>query len=380
MSFSKINAWLHLWLGLVSGLIVFFVSVTGCILVFEEDIKLLTRPYMHAEAPVNMPLLPPSVLAEAAEKQLPGFRAASIRYMGPGRAAEVYFRSDSVVYVHPYTAKVKAIADQEDFFHEITEGHTALWLPRKVGHAVVTYATLIFTILLITGMILWWPKKWNRHNIRIAFTILWTGKFKRVNYDLHNVLGFYTLPVALIIAYSGLFMGLGWVAKSAYWVASGGQSIPAYYEPHSDTMLTATGTPLTMIDQAWEKSIKELSSPRSEVLIIGIPDSKEEAVYVYTNTEGPRYQVHYFDQVSGALLKGTGTDVTPYSEANGGDQIRRLNYSLHVGSIWGFPSKIIYFLASFVAASLPVTGFYIWWGKKKKKKTSPRKKMSEAEI
>lgn len=380
MSFSKINAWLHLWLGLVSGLIVFFVSVTGCILVFEEDIKLLTRPYMHAEAPVNTPLLPPSVLAEAAEKPMAGLRAASIRYMGPGRAAEVYFRSDSVVYVHPYTAKVNAIADHEDFFHEITEGHTALWLPRKVGHMVVTYATLVFTILLITGMILWWPKKWNRHNIRNAFTILWTGKFKRINYDLHNVLGFYTLPVALIIAYSGLFMGLGWVSKSAYWVASGGKSTPTYYEPHSDTTLIATGTPLTMIDQVWEKSIKELSSPRSEVLIIGIPDSKEEAVYVYTNTEGPRYQVHYFDQVSGALLHGTGTDVTPYSEANGGDQIRRLNYSLHVGSIWGFPSKIIYFLASFVAASLPVTGFYIWWGKKKKKKTSPQKKTREVAI
>jgi uncharacterized iron-regulated membrane protein len=380
MSFSKINAWLHLWLGLVSGLIVFFVAITGCILVFEDDIKLLTRPYLHAEVPANMPLLPPSVLAAAAGKQMPGLKATNIRYIGPGKTAEVSFRSDSIVYVHPYTAQVTAIADHEDFFHEITEGHTSLWLPPKAGRMVVTYATLIFTILLITGMVLWWPKKWNRHNIRNAFTILWTGKFKRVNYDLHNVLGFYTIPVTLIIAYSGLFMGLGWVAKSAYWVASGGQAMPVYYEPPSDTTLAGSGNALTIVDQVWERSIRELSSPFSEALIIGIPDEKNESIYVYTNTEGPRYQVHYFDQVSGALLKGTGTDVTPYSKANGGDQLRRLNYSLHVGSIWGLPSKLIYFLASFVAASLPVTGFYIWWGKKKKKKTPPRKKEQAVAI
>ena len=112
-------------------------------------------------------------------------------------------------------------------------------------------------------------------------------------------------------------------------------------------------------------------------MIIGIPDSKDESVYVYTNTEGPRYQVHYFDQVSGAKLKGTGVDVTPFSEANGGDQIRRLNYSLHVGSIFGISSKIVYFIASFIAASLPVTGFYIWWGKRKKKPSKkPRNKMA----
>jgi uncharacterized iron-regulated membrane protein len=368
MSFSKVNAWLHLWLGLISGLIVFIVAVTGCILVFEDDIKELTRPYLHASAPADSPLLPPSVLAVAAEKQMGKLKAGSITYHGRSLAASVTFHADSVVYIDPHTAIVTAIVGHEDFFHEVETGHTSLWLPHKIGTTLVTYATLVFTVLLISGMILWWPKKWNKKNIRNAFTILWKGKFKRVNYDLHNVLGFYTLPVALIIALSGLFMGLGWFSGSVYWLASGGKSMPVYYEPLSDTTITAKAGATPMVDQIWLRAIHELADGKSEHLIISIPDEKEDAIYVYTNTEGPRYQVHYFDQTTGVKLKGTGTDVDRFQDANTGDQLRRLNYSLHVGSIWGLSSKMGWFIASFIAASLPVTGFYIWWGKKRKKR------------
>lgn len=380
MSFSKINAWLHLWLGLISGLIVCFVSITGCMLVFEEDIKAWLQPYRNAVAAPGTPVLPPSRLVAAAEKVMPGMTARSVVYKTPGGAAEVSFHSDTVVYVNPYTAVVTGLADHEDFFHEVAEGHTSLWLPPKIGRAVVLYSTLIFALLLITGIILWWPKKWNRHNIRNSFSIMWKAKFKRVNYDLHNVLGFYTLPVALVMALSGIFMGLGWFSQSVYWIASGGKSMPVYYQPPSDTTLTATTHPLKVIDQIWGRAVNELADNKSTAMIVGIPDSKDESVYVYTNTEGPRYQVHYFDQVSGAKLKGTGVDVTRYQDANGGDQVRRLNYSLHVGSIWGIPSKIIYFIASLVAASLPVTGFYVWWGKRKKKTSKTKKQYSSTPL
>lgn len=368
MKFSKINAWLHLWLGLISGIIVFIVSITGCILVFEHDLKDLLYPYRKAAITNNGAMLPPSALISAAEKAMGGMPARSIEYRLPGKTTQVNFQSDSIVYVNPYTAEVAAVVDHEDFFHEVEEGHVNLWLPRKIGTRIVTYATLIFTILLITGMVLWWPKKWNRHNIRNAFTILWKGKFKRVNYDLHNVLGFYTLPVALIIAYSGLYMGFGWLSRSVYTVASGGKSMPAYYEPPSDTTMAAAGSRWAVLDGIWRQCVNELADKKSPAVLIGTPPGKNASVYAYTNMEGAYYQAHYFDQYSGKKLQGGGVDVMPFSEANGGDKLRRLNYSLHVGSIWGIPSKILFFLGSLVAASLPVTGFYIWWGKKKKKK------------
>lgn len=50
---------LHLWLGMASGLIVFVIAITGCILAFEQEIKNVTQPYRFAEAPVNGKLLLP---------------------------------------------------------------------------------------------------------------------------------------------------------------------------------------------------------------------------------------------------------------------------------------------------------------------------------
>lgn len=57
-----------------------------------------------------------------------------------------------------------------------------------------------------------------------------------------------------------------------------------------------------------------------------------------------------------------------FKDAVAADKIIRMNYDLHTGAIWGFPGKILMFFASLVAASLPVTGIYIWWGRKYKKK------------
>jgi len=53
------------------------------------------------------------------------------------------------------------------------------------------------------------------------------------------------------------------------------------------------------------------------------------------------------------------------------DKIVRMNYDIHVGAVLGLPGKFLAFFASLVAASMPVTGFCIWWGRRKKKKPTP---------
>jgi len=79
----------------------------------------------------------------------------------------------------------------------------------------------------------------------------------------------------------------------------------------------------------------------------------------------------FFDQYSGDVLKKT-----LYEKYTTYDKISRSNYQLHTGDIpgLGIGSKIIFFLASLFAASLPVTGFLIWWGRNKKEEESQRKR------
>ena len=57
-----------------------------------------------------------------------------------------------------------------------------------------------------------------------------------------------------------------------------------------------------------------------------------------------------------------------YADANGGEIASRMNFDIHIGSIFGLTGRIAMFIAVLIGASLPITGFYIWWGRNNKKK------------
>ncbi|WP_192579306.1 PepSY-associated TM helix domain-containing protein [Dyadobacter aurulentus] len=364
---KKINAWLHLWLGLASGIVVVIVAVTGCILVFEQELKSLTQPWTHAERPGNAAYLPPSVIREHVSRQFPGKEIDGIWYYGHGKAAKMSMHSDSVVFVNPYTAAVTGIADQEDFFHFILDGHVGLWIEGDVGHAIVSYATLIFFVLLITGMVLWWPKKWNKSGRNKSFRIKWKAKFKRVNYDLHNVLGFYSLIIALILTITGLNMGFRWFNEGFYLLNSGGREPAPFVRAFSDTTKIYPNTVLQNVDKAFWKGITEIGTYNKDAIIISFPEKASDPIDLCVDMYNGSWRYVYLDQNTLAELPSTQVHIDDLKWA---DWLRRTNYALHVGAIGDWPTKIIFFLVSLICASLPITGFYIWWGKRKPVKTS----------
>src|SRR5690606_19731633 len=83
---------------------------------------------------------------------------------------------------------------------------------------------------------------------------------------------------------------------------------------------------------------------------------------------------YHFDQYSLKELTGDHEVYDkPYNEGEFGAKLRRMNYDIHVGSILGFPGKLLAFLSSLIGASLPITGFLIWWGRKFGKSKQPRR-------
>ena len=362
MTLKKINAWLHLWLGLVSGIVIVIVSLTGALLVFEHEIKSLIYPFLHAEKPAGKSFLPPSVLASAVEQKLPGKKVSSIWYHGEGHTAHVTINADSTVYINPYTANVVAMADDEDFFHLMLEGHTHLWLPVKVGQQIVSWSTLIFLVLLVTGLVLWWPKKWNKKGREQSFNIKWKAKFKRLNYDLHNVLGFYSLIVALVLTLTGLIMGFAWFSKGVFWLAGETTSKPRI-EALSDTSSNSRLAERIQVDRAWKLGMTSIGEHLTDQIITAFPKKASDPIYLCVDMYRGTWRDVYLDQHTLKELPASGIRLRNAKLAN---WIQRSNYGLHVGEIGGITTKIIYFLASIIAASLPITGFYIWWGKQRK--------------
>lgn len=371
---KKLKHWVgkaHLWLGLTSGVIVFIIAITGCIYAFQAEISDATQNFRFVEAK-DAPVLQPSVLKRIGEETLPGKHMHAILYAKPGRAAQViYYNIDPeyyyIVYVNPYTGEVLKVSDEyATFFRFILDGHFYLWLPHEIGQPVVATATLIFVVMLISGIVLWWPK--NKSASRQRFSIKWNSRWRRRNYDLHNVLGFYSSAIALILALTGLVWGFQWFANGLH-KATGGERSLLFMEPQSDTT-RAYDQDQPAIDVLYSRMRAE--NPNAQILEVHIPVTTASAIEVAINPDDETYwqtDYRYFDQNT---LEELSVDhiYGKLADNNAADKLIRMNYDIHTGAVIGLPGKVLAFCASLLVASLPITGFYIWYGRRKKAKSA----------
>ena len=367
---------IHLWLGLTSGLFVCFLGITGCILAFEQEIGDLTQDYRFVELQ-KKPLLPPSVIREIADKALPNKEAHSVSYQDSKSSVVSYYSDEAdyywTVFVNPYTGKVLAVKDMNaDFFRIVTMGHYYLWLPAEIGQPILATATLLFVVLLISGLLLWWPK--NGAAAKKRFSVKWNAKWRRVNYDMHNVFGFYFTWIMIFIGLTGLVMGFQWFSKGVYWLSSGGQEMI----PFEESVSKSASNPQLVRLAAGKAPAEDILWARARAARPGFqgsmdihpPHAKDAAVEVainpspgtYWKSDYLFYDRYTLEEISVKHMYGK------FADASVADKISRMNYDIHIGAVLGLPGKIMAFLGSLIAASLPVTGFIIWRGRNKKNK------------
>lgn len=167
----KLFAKIHLWISLPLGILFSVICLTGAILVFENEALQLLNP------------------------------SADVMSMGK-HAPE---RKELVGY---------------DFFHSTLRIHR--WLldapakkgERTVGKEIVGYSTLAMTIVLMSGIIIWWPR--NRKVLKNRLSVTCSKGSKRFWYDSHVSIGFYATLLLLIMCLTGLVWSFtGW--REAFW-------------------------------------------------------------------------------------------------------------------------------------------------------------------
>lgn len=214
--FKYLMSLLHLWLGLLSGVVLVVVCFTGSVLVFQEPIENAVNRKVRRVAIGEQRLALDSLLANYNRHF--ELAAGRISVSSDPEVATHFFAFDRKTgervsaYFNPYTAALIGTENKalQSFFSFNLRLHRWL-LVRGIGKQIVGASTLIFVFMLLSGLFLWWPRK--KRELQAAFTLKRKTTFFRRVYELHNVLGFYAMIGLLLLSLSGLYFSYPWVRQ-----------------------------------------------------------------------------------------------------------------------------------------------------------------------
>lgn len=379
---KKWSAKLHLWFGLSVGIIVFIVSLTGTLYVFKDEIQNSLRKeaiYVKETSaePISIHVLKEKVSTELNEKfplnsvEIPLDKNKSYRflYYEKNKKGWNYFEEvkiNKLVYVDQYNGKILAVYDEKyNFFNILKYIHWSLLLNSEWGKYVVGIPTVLFIIMLITGIVLWWPKNKKARKGRFWFSWENVKTWKRRNYDLHNVLGFYASFIALLMSVTGIYFAYPYVKNAIHFTLSGAADLPKDKEIKSpDSLMVKNSSVYDLTAQQTRKLYAGSASFR--ISLNGKnkkgKDLKNIPITIY-GEEGrfSERNMLVFDKYSGKLLANK-----PHQKLSNAEKYANANYDIHTGAYFGLFGKIIWFITGLICTSLPVTGFLVWWGKQKK--------------
>ncbi|GAA4310299.1 PepSY-associated TM helix domain-containing protein [Mucilaginibacter gynuensis] len=372
-AFKKITGWLHLWLGLISGIILIVVALTGALLTFEEELDPIFFKKSRV-VEVSGTRLPVDSLVQIANTAFPGKKAA--RLIIPETAdrsvtARIGARGKGlkIAYINPYTGAILYKGPYEkEFFQQVRNLHRYL-LMEETGKVITGISCSICLFLVISGIIIWWPA--NKKAIKQRFKIKWDASGKRLTWDLHSVSGFYISLFLLLITLTGFVWSYQWAEDLIYTLADGKQTKEAKVKNLEKLKVAKPGIYQGMLDQTNQiytyTGTVAFNLPAKPALAVTVQKELEESVNRQVDAAS-------FDSHTGKFISKL-----PYAKLSNGTKIRRMILPIHTGSLLGWLTKLLYLIVCLFTASLPVTGLLIWLNRKKKSKTkSPRRRSTVA--
>ncbi|SHJ28335.1 Uncharacterized iron-regulated membrane protein [Hymenobacter daecheongensis DSM 21074] len=383
---------IHLYLSLASGLVIALVCLTGGLLVFEREIEQAWHPqryFLTATGPQRLPLqqLADAVKATDAKAKVSGLKV----YADPSRTVEISLMGGGPqggrkppeaptatgagagkagkkeapkggegggpkLYVNPYTgAIIDKVTYRDTFFFSVMALHRGM-VGGPVGKLVVGVSTLLFLFIIGTGLVLWWPA--TRQAVRQRLTVKWDASWKRLNHDLHVVLGFYSALFLFVFAFTGLAWSFEWFNNGIFTLT---HSDPK--GPEAPKSAPAAAGRIISFDAAYAAARR--AAPTAVYYAIQLPKDSTESLRVNTlrpdaATESATDEL-YLDQHTGQVLGRLA-----FTDRNLGQRVRRTFKPVHTGAIFGTPSKVLALVVCMLGVTFPVTGTVMWLGRLRK--------------
>lgn len=389
----KIFRNIHLWLSVPFGILITLICFSGAALVFEKEVMELCHRELYFVKKVEAAPLPMEQLMTKVAATLPD----SVSVTGvnissdPERAYQVTLSKPrrASMYVDQYTGEIMGKYERAPFFNFMFRMHRWLLDSMKQdggifwGKMIVGTSTLMFVFVLISGVVVWWPR--TRKALKNSLKIVANKGWRRFWYDLHVAGGMYALVFLLAMSLTGLTWSFQWYRTGFYKTfgvevqpgmghgnaaanatAKGGKrekspegrsgrpwnrgEKPEGRGEHSESREGRKHSPYTN----WQQIYEQLAEANPDYKLISVSDgSASVALPRFGNQRGTdRYK---FNPRNGEI-----TETTLYKDLDNSGKIRGWIYSVHVGSWGGMLTRILTFIAALVGASLPLTGYYLW--------------------
>jgi len=339
------NVWLrralfqiHLWTGVAVGLYVLAISITGSAIVFRNEIYGAYSP-KPIIVDTSGPRLTKDQLKAAAHRAFPGYSVTFIwDARKPDQAIEIWMERNGTQkqrLFDPYSGKdlgpavpalIRVVAWMSDF-------HTNLLRGEK-GRIVNGVGSVFLTLLALTGLVIWWPgvKNWRR-----GLAIQWKANWKRVNFDLHSAIGFWTFAFVFMWGVTGIYV---------VWPTPFQRAINRFYPLDFYRLVTEAPPSAASVAKRTERGAHLDLMGESRAALVVREVSGEFITVADEQPPPPRRR---------------GRRPPPHYST--GDKIVRWFTYLHFGNFAGPKTKTLWVILGLAPVGLFVTGVLMWWNR-----------------
>lgn len=263
----------------------------------------------------------------------------------------VYVRGawEGVVYFDAQGRELGRRGETEGVYNLIFELHSSLLLG-EAGQAILTAAAVSYLFLLVTGLVLWWPRRWPP-----SFRVHWRAGLLRLSSELHNTLGVLLGVLIAVSVASGAYMA--WPPLRTVVTAAAGQA-PA--KPPLASKVPAATTPKAVASlDAMTRQARALF-PQAMVGYVQVPSEANQPVRVRLKTDDDPHPNGltsvWFDPTSGAVLNSR-----RWSELDAGNRLVSTMYPLHTGALGGPLHEVLVGVTGLALTALGAAGLLLWW-------------------
>ena len=371
----RFNFQVHLWIGIILTVYMIVIGVTGSILVFRPELERLCRLKPWQEIRTSGPAANIATVVENLRAAYPQGHIVSVDAPAEDEATFV-----SVVEL---PRRVRVACDPQDgkilgefpvehnWLTTIEELHISLLDPRRgQGRMVNGIGAACLLLLNITGLVIWWPgiRNWRRA-LKIDFQRNW----RRINFDSHVAVGFWTILLTSIWALSGIYFG--WPRQIFQFVNS--------FSP----IVTARPPAIRVVPEstAEDPDLRSLLAraqtidPGTRAGGIAFPYSPSAPLGILMRRrDSPGYE--YVDTVYFNPYNGEYISTWRYGANQSlGDWIVWSQVPLHFGTYWGLGVKIVWAAVGLAIPLLAVSGLLMYWNRALRKRWKRLRKNGGAE-